>query len=276
MYFLKLLGRPLLEYLQPLFQACFHFSYHPLHFKLSSTVALRKPGKGDYSAPAAWIPVALLNSLGKVLETVVARRKTALSEVHGPLSPQHMGARPGRTSDTELYMLVKQTHAAWQADDGVASLLYPDMTGALDRVVPVKFISSFLFDRSTSLCFPGFLSSPSLSEQGVPQGSSLSPILFLLYNADLINACNCADLTATGISFVDDANVRASGKSTEETSSILKEIHSCCLTGGDMHGPSFAPNKFVLVHFRKKKQNLPNTPLDSPLLPFTAASMLAF
>jgi hypothetical protein len=35
MYFLKLLGRSFLEYLQPLFQACSHFSYHPLHFKQS-------------------------------------------------------------------------------------------------------------------------------------------------------------------------------------------------------------------------------------------------
>jgi hypothetical protein len=65
MFFLKLLGRPLLEYLQPLFQACFCFSHHPLHFKQSSTVALRKPGMGDYSAPSAWRPVAFLNTLGK-------------------------------------------------------------------------------------------------------------------------------------------------------------------------------------------------------------------
>ncbi len=59
MYFLKLLGRPLLEYLQPLFQACFDLSYHPLHFKQSSTVAPRKPGNGDYSAHVTWRPVPL-------------------------------------------------------------------------------------------------------------------------------------------------------------------------------------------------------------------------
>ncbi len=175
MFFLKLLGRPLLEYLQPLFQACLQFSYHPLHFKHSSTVALRKPGKGDYSAPAAWRPVALLNTLVKVLEAVVASRITALSEEHGLLPPQHMGARPGRSTDTALDMLVKQIHAAWQADDGVASSLSLDMTGTFNRVVPVRllhnlrkrcipqwlvdFISSFLSDRTTSLCFPGYSSS---------------------------------------------------------------------------------------------------------------------
>ncbi len=80
MFFPKLLGKPLLQFLQSLFQACLHCSYHPVHFKKSSTDVLRKPGKGDYSVPAAWRPIALLNSLGKVLEAVVAGRSTALTE----------------------------------------------------------------------------------------------------------------------------------------------------------------------------------------------------
>jgi hypothetical protein len=87
MYFHKLLGKWFLEFLQPLILACYHFSYHPRHFKQSSTVALRKPGKGDYSAPAAWQPVALLNTYGKVLETVVASRITALSKEDSLLPP---------------------------------------------------------------------------------------------------------------------------------------------------------------------------------------------
>jgi hypothetical protein len=156
-------------------------------------------------------------------------------------------------------MLVKQIHAAWQADDEVISLLSLDMTGALDRVVPVrllhnlrrrwitqwlvKFISSFLSDRSTSQCFPGFSSTPISSEQGAPQGSPLSPILFLFYNADLIDACNSPDLLATGIGFVDDANVLAFGKRTEETCPVMKEIHCRYLTWGDMHGASFAHHR---------------------------------
>jgi hypothetical protein len=120
---------------------------------------------------------------------------------------------------------------------------------------------------STSLCSPGFSSSLFSSEQGVPQGFSFSPILLLFYNADLIDIGNSPDLPATSIGYVDDTNVLAFGKSTEETCSVVKDNDSCCLTWGDMHGAYFASHKYVLVHFPKKKRNLPLTPLE--LLTFT-------
>ncbi len=127
-------------------------------------------------------------------------------------------------------MLVKLIHAAWQANDEITSSLSLDMTWAFDTVVPVRllhnlrkrcipqwlvnFIYSFLSDRSTSLGFPGFSSSPFSSEQGVPHGSPLSPSLSLFHNADNVDVCNSPNLPATGIGFIDDANVLAFGKST--------------------------------------------------------------
>jgi hypothetical protein len=91
-------------------------------------------------------------------------------------------------------MLVKQIHAAWQANNGAASLLSLDMTGALDRVVPVgllqnftnrcipqllvQVLSFFLSNISTSLCYPGYSSSLRSSEQSVPQG----PPLYLIFS----------------------------------------------------------------------------------------------
>jgi hypothetical protein len=151
------------------------------------------------------------------------------------------------------------------------------MSGAYDRVVPlqllhnlrkrclpqwiVKFISSFLTDRSTSLTLPGF-SSPHLStDSGSHQGSNLSPFLYLFYNADLVDLCNSLDLPTTCIGFVDDMNILAFGMSTEETCTSLNEIHICCLRCAKMHWASFAPEKYALVHFPKKKRQIPTTPL---------------
>jgi hypothetical protein len=173
-FILKQLGRPLLEYLQALFQAWFAFSYHPSHFRCSSTVAIRKPGKEDYSVPATWRPIALISTLGKVLEGVVASRITALSEEHGLLPLQHIRDHPGRSTETALDLLLQQVYTAWQTGKGVASLLSLDITGAFDGVAPARllhnlrqrmipkwivcFIYSFISDRSTSFILPSYSS----------------------------------------------------------------------------------------------------------------------
>jgi hypothetical protein len=73
-FVLKGLGSPLVSFLKPLFQACIDLSYHPTAFCHCNTVPLRKPGKGDDSVAGAWRPIALLNTLGKVLESVIARQ----------------------------------------------------------------------------------------------------------------------------------------------------------------------------------------------------------
>jgi hypothetical protein len=160
-------------------------------------------------------------------------------------------------------MLVQQIHAAWHKTRRVVSLLSLDMSCAYDRVVPsqllhnlrkiclpqwiVIFISSFLTDRSTSLTRPGFSSLLFLTHSGIPLGSSQSPILFLSYNANLIDFCNSLDLPITCIGFVDDVNIMALGLSIEETCTALKQIHICYLKWGEMQGASFAPEKYAQV-----------------------------
>jgi hypothetical protein len=99
-----------------------------------------KPGKGDYSAPGAGRPIALLNRLGKVLESVIARCILTLSEEHSLLSAQHMRARPGRSIDNARDYLVQQFHTTWQNKDCVAMLLSLDMTMAFDTVVPARLL----------------------------------------------------------------------------------------------------------------------------------------
>jgi hypothetical protein len=133
-----------------------------------------------------------------------------------------MGARPGRSTETALDLLLQQVYVAWQTGKGVASLLSLDMTGAFDRVVParllhnlrkrkipewiVSFISSFISDRSTSLILFGYSSTQFPTQNGIAQGSPLSPVLFLFYNADLVEICHPDDHPASAIGSVDDVN----------------------------------------------------------------------
>jgi hypothetical protein len=115
-------------------------SYHPTVLCHCNTGPLKKPGKGDYSAPRAWQPIAFLNTLGKVLKSVITQQIVSLSEKHNLLPAQHMGACLSRSIHTTLDSLVQQIHTTWQNKDGVATLLSLDITGAFNRVVPVRLL----------------------------------------------------------------------------------------------------------------------------------------
>jgi hypothetical protein len=97
-----------------------------------------------------------------------------------------MGARPGRSIDTALDFLVQPIYATWQNKDGVATLLSLDMTGAFDRVVParllhnmrerkipewiVKWVGSFISNKTTILCLPGYNTDAFPIYMGIPKG----------------------------------------------------------------------------------------------------------
>jgi len=90
--FLKALGKPFTEALAPVINACWEKGHYPQVFKCARTVALKKPGKGVYTTPKSWRPVALLNTVGKVIEAVTARYIRNLAEQHHLLPEQQRGA----------------------------------------------------------------------------------------------------------------------------------------------------------------------------------------
>lgn len=133
--FLRLVASEALPQLTRLFQACIDLGYHPREFKVANTIVLRKPGKDDYSEPKSYRPIALLSTLGKALETVVAKRLSDYAEEHNLLPPEQMGARRGRSTETALEIIVNAVHTVWgSGKQYVASLLSLDVAGAFDNV----------------------------------------------------------------------------------------------------------------------------------------------
>uniref|UniRef100_A0A9Q8PH93 LINE-1 retrotransposable element ORF2 protein n=1 Tax=Passalora fulva TaxID=5499 RepID=A0A9Q8PH93_PASFU len=68
-----------------IFNACLQTGYYPIAFKQSTTVVLRKPQKEDYTQVKSYRPIALLNTLGKALEKLVATRLSEAAEEHSLL-----------------------------------------------------------------------------------------------------------------------------------------------------------------------------------------------
>jgi hypothetical protein len=100
---IHILARQRITLLKTLFQACWNLSYHPIAFHKAISVFLRKPGKGDYTNPAAYRPIALLNTLGKALESIIATRLKDLAEKYSLLPDSQYRARSKRSTETALF-----------------------------------------------------------------------------------------------------------------------------------------------------------------------------
>ena len=113
----------------------FQTGYFPKCFHHSTTVVHRKEGKSDYSLPGAYRPIALENTLAKIVEKLIARRLTEVLEEHSLLPPTQFGARKHRSVNTALTFLTELTRAAWKANPAnIVSVLSLDLTGAFDNV----------------------------------------------------------------------------------------------------------------------------------------------
>jgi ribonuclease HI len=254
----------LLLSLHKLFNACLQQGYCPTHFKETITVALRKPGKDDYTQPKSYRPIALLNTLGKALEAIVASRLTYLADTYHLLPSRHTGGRKLASTDHAIHLLLQRIHEAW-ADGKVASLLLLDVSGAFDNVsrqrllhnlrkrcinqTLVRWIDSFLSDRTSTLKLQEYTAPSAPIQTGIPQGSPLSPILYLFYNADLIETCRTENTDAIG--YIDDASILAVGPTAAHNCKTLKAIHQKAEKWARQHGSQFAPAKYELVHFTR-------------------------
>lgn len=274
--------------LTTIFNACLRLSYYPEQWRNSITVVIKKPAKEKAAnQPKSYRPIALLNTTGKIFDAILATRLAYLTEAHQLLPGTHFGARGGRSTESAIHYLLEQIYAGWnETTPRVASLLTLDIAGAFDRVnhqrlihclrqrrIPVEItqlITSFLAARSTQMKIGEYTTDPlQLTDAGIPQGSSLSPILFLFYNANLIEACHDPEHDMHSTGYVDDQCLLAVGSSTEENCVRLAIAHRKCNEWSRKHASQFAPAKYELVHLTRqpKKFNLNATvtiPGDDP------------
>lgn len=208
-------------------KSCLSSGAFPSPWKIARTAILHKPHKPDYANPTAYQPIALLSCLGKVVEAAVAHRIESQAESRNVLPSGHYGGRQQHSTKDALAHLTSWTKNQWSRGKFVGAL-FVDVKEAFPTINPTQLIdtlrtqgfcptltnlvSAYLTDRSTTIAFGDFKSDPKPLTIGLPQGSPLSVILYILYNTSLL--MQAGDMTDTSsLGFIDDVAFITADKS---------------------------------------------------------------
>ena len=251
-----------------LYSSLFEVGYHPQCWKQATGIILRKPAKPDYSQPKAYRVISLLNCLGKVMERILAKRLGYLAETSDLLHQSQIGDRLKKSAIDAALLLTNEVETNRQLNM-ITSTLFMDVKGAFDHVarnqllvimqkkkLPINLIAwtaSFLEQRTLQLEFDGERESFSEIKTGIPQGSPVSPILFLIYIQGLFTSN-----TVKIISYMDDITLTTASSSLNKNIKILEREASKVINLGLKDAVQFDLTKTELMHFTgiKKAQEM--------------------
>jgi exonuclease III len=234
---LKNLPDSAFQALTDIFNNCMNNLYFPTAWKTAHTVMIPKPGKCP-NDPKSYRPISLLSITGKIFERILTNRLQLTLESNNLLPPEQFGFRAQRSTHNPLAEL--QTDITRHANLGECTVgVFLDIERAFDKVwhdglvqkllnlrLNLKFtklISSFLTNRSCRIKVNKILSNTVHLKAGVPQGSVLSPLLYIVYCRDF----PFSDIQRTKTRmFADDTAIWCSQRSCEKATSIVqKELH---------------------------------------------------
>ena len=129
----------LLDRLLYIYKAILECNLQYAPWKTFTTIVLQKPGKPRYNVPKAYCPIALLNTMWKVLMAIVADQLTYYSEKHDLLPDCHFRGRLGCTTMDALHLLTHWIKTEWRQHNFV-SVLFLDVKGAFPNTIPERLV----------------------------------------------------------------------------------------------------------------------------------------
>ncbi|KAF8698402.1 hypothetical protein AX14_001136 [Amanita brunnescens Koide BX004] len=268
-YHLKLIAssEDVLTALCALFNGICRQGVWPAWLSESTSVIIPKPKKVDYTIPKAYRPIALLNTVGKLLTKVIAHRLQHDAVAFGLLHEgQCGGVQKHATIDAGLVLLdfintnrERGWHTSVCAIDVAQffpSINHHAATRILSRLgfarTLTRLISSYFTGRTTTYRWDSAESTPYDFSLGTPQGDCLSPILSALYLSTAIKHVfppSLAPRPTKCLFFVDDGALYTASPSLNTNVRVLSSVLLQLLTALRHIGLTVEPSKTELIHF---------------------------
>ena len=197
----------------------------PDQFKSAKVIPIHK--KGSKLELTNYRPISLLSNLSKIFEKVMHTRLYSFLHEFGCLHELQFGFRNKHSTTHALIDITESIRKALD-ENMYACGIFVDLQKAFDTVnhkillskleyygvrgLPLKWFESYLDKRTQYVSIDGVNSSEKSITSGVPQGSILGPLLFLIYINDLNNCIN----HATTYHYADDTNLLLIDKSLKK------------------------------------------------------------
>lgn len=206
--------------------------YFPKQLQIAKVIPIFKKGeKCNYNN---YRPVSILPSIIKIFEKLFTTRLIDYFTNFSLLTDCQYGFRPNYSTELAIQHLCQSIHNTLDAKNNQITV-FCDLSKAFDTIShhillhklsiygirgkAYNFLRSYLFSRTQFTVYNNNPSSYNPVRCGVPQGSILGPILFLIYVNDIIHTSNKLNF----LLFADDTTIYVQGHSINEITEILNK-----------------------------------------------------
>ena len=257
---LREMHQVLAEPLAKLFQLSIETESLPIDWKVGNVSPIHK--KGSRQTPGNYRPVSLTSVVGKVLEQLIRDVVTDHLVSNNLLTSCQHGFIKGRSCITQL--LATLDHWTDVMDRGDIDAVYLDFSKCFDSVPHERlllklrqygiqgklwcWISDFLKGRKQQVSIEGCLSILTMVLSGIPQGSVLGPLLFIIFVNEM------PDLVHSGIlMFADDTKLFTEIHNEEDVKRLQTDL-TALQDGSQIWQLKFNPDKCHVLHLGRNNQ----------------------